>query len=103
MSPKIFNGKYISALLDRSGDLLVFSDKNEQIEKFFPNLNLIETQISHGGVKLCTKLNLVIFVFERTLLPLKLCQPRHFAYFFERNYITKLFRIQSHILDFPEI
>jgi len=43
---KIFNGKYISALLDRSGDLLVFSDKNEEIEKFFPNLNLIETQIS---------------------------------------------------------
>lgn len=42
---QIFNGKYISALLDRSGDLLVFSDKNEEIEKFFPNLNLIETQI----------------------------------------------------------
>ena len=43
---KLFNGKHISAMLERGGDLLVFSDRNEEMEMFFPDLKLFDTLIS---------------------------------------------------------
>ena len=42
---RLFNGKHISAMLEKGGDLLVFSDQSEEMEMMFPELKLFETKI----------------------------------------------------------
>ena len=43
---KIFNGKHISAMLEFGGDLLVFSDRDEEMRQMFPDLTCFTTTIS---------------------------------------------------------
>merc|ERR1719402_1105896 len=56
---KLFNGKHISALLEKSGDLLVFSDKDDEMTNFFSNRTLRKTTIGsdQSTTRLSTSLN----------------------------------------------
>jgi len=57
---RLFNGKHISAMLEKGGDLLVFSDQNEEMETMFPELKLFDTKIGkHSDSKrLSTVINI---------------------------------------------
>jgi len=56
---KLFNGKHLSALLEKSGDLLVFSDKDEEMTNFFSNRTLRKTTIGNdqATTRLSTSIN----------------------------------------------
>jgi len=56
---KLFNGKHLSALLEKSGDLLVFSDKDDEMTNFFSNRTLRKTTIGNdqATTRLSTSIN----------------------------------------------
>jgi mRNA-degrading endonuclease HigB of HigAB toxin-antitoxin module len=43
---QIFNGKHVTAMLEKSGDLLLFSDKDDEMTQMFPKKKMIKTTIS---------------------------------------------------------